>query len=80
MQSMLLLVFTSKAGLREFVQTTVILTPGVGTPGSVPHRMLRFRWIRWIRFRVPRGHKMEDSTMMLALFAGIGDLFLALNP
>ena len=29
--------------LREFVQTTVILTPGVGNPGSVLHRWLRFR-------------------------------------
>ena len=47
--------------------------------------MLRFRWIRWIRwirrirFRVPWGSQTLFFTMILALFAGIGDLFLALT-
>ena len=46
------------------------MAPGVGNPGSVLPGMLRFRWIRWIRFRVPRGPKIEYSTMILAHFAG----------
>ena len=59
--------------------TTVILAPGVGNPGSVPHRMLRFRWIRLIRFRVPRGSFLLKNVRYFYNFAGIGDLFLALS-
>ena len=53
--------------LREFVQTTVILPPGVGNPGSVLLAVARFRWICW---RIPGGPKIDDSAMNLAHLAG----------
>ena len=56
--------------------------PAWGTLGSVPHWMLRFRWIRWIRWirrRTPWGAEVPYFTILLALFSGIGDPFLALN-
>ena len=58
--------------LKEFVKTTVILVPGVGNKGSVLHRMLRFRWIR---FRILRGSKSDYSTMILAFFPENGEPF-----
>ena len=50
--------------------STVILLPGVGNPGSVLHGMLRFRGIRWIRFRTPGDPQIEYSTVILAHLAG----------
>ena len=56
--------------MREFVLTAVILLPGVGNPGSVLPAVAHFRWISWIRRRIPGGPKSDDSTMILALFLG----------
>ena len=59
--------------LHKLPQTTVILPPGMGNPGSVLHGMLRFwriRRIRGIRFRTPRRPQIEYSTVILAFFAG----------
>ena len=65
------------------MKTTVILTPGVGNPGSVPHRMLRFRWIPLDPLDpvdpVQNSVRLSNTVffiMIFALFAGIGDLFL----
>ena len=59
--------------LREFVETTVILPPGVGNPGSVLAAVAHFRWIRWIRWirwRIPGSPKIEYSTATLAHLLG----------
>ena len=39
--------------------------------------MLRFRWIRWIRCRIPRGAKMMILAMILELFPGIRNPFFS---
>ena len=60
--------------LREFVVTTVILTPGTGNPGSVlgvltpfPADLTRFDWIRR---RIPGASRNVMKTIKIEHFTG----------